>query len=576
MSVTKQVKDAIDLVTLIGQNVKLQKMGANFKGLCPFHSEKTPSFYVNAQGQYFHCFGCGKTGDVFHWVQERDNITFSEALEILAQQAGIELAKRKTKSPTEISQEELLRNILDQAQLFYIKNLENTAEALDYLQKRGFTKSQIGDFGFGFASELWDGVINHLQSFQFSADQVHLSGLSSKTEKGKTIDFLRGRITIPIRDPRGRIIAFAGRTLAENQPKYLNTRETQLFKKSHTLFGMDKARHHAKEGLLIVEGYFDVLQLQKLNIYCAVAPMGTALTADHLQGLKRYTNRLIFCFDGDEAGRKAMHSSLKTALPMGFEVRLLELPQGEDPDSWSLKLGSAGFTEALTHAPDWTSFILNRLLEGKDLSRLSERMSIYKLLMEFLPYLPKNPESRSLLASIGHQLQIPASEINKALSKDNVKTNEQSDHISLKGSNKYLVSDPIKEMLYLYSKGCRLDEIRQIPEAWWIDLEGSSYLQCLIDGGEITERRDEEISQVISMIDAHYSLRGGGQYLPNIDNVKSKLEMAYLDRERLNLQRKIKEPATLVNLELVGQLENEISILIKRKSDLLAKERRTK
>ncbi|MFM8987810.1 MAG: DNA primase [Holophagaceae bacterium] len=576
MNVTKQVKDAIDLVALISQNVKLQKVGANFKGLCPFHSEKTPSFYVNPQSQYFHCFGCGKTGDVFHWIQERENITFSEALELLAQQSGIELPNRKQKSSQAVAQDESLRNILEQAQLFFQKNLEKDPKAIAYIKKRGFNESQISDFGFGFANDSWDELINHLQSSLYSIEQIHLSGLSSKTEKGKSIDFLRDRITIPIRDPRGRIIAFAGRTMGDSQPKYLNTRETNLFKKSHTLFGMDKARHNAKEGLLIVEGYFDVLQLQKLNILQGVAPMGTALTEDHLKVLKRYTNRLIFCFDGDDAGRKAMHSSLKAALPMEFELRLLELPQDEDPDSWSLKLGSEGFKEALIHAPDWTSFILNRLLTGKDLSRLSERMSVFKLMTEFLPYLPKNTESRSLLASLGHQLQIPVSEMNKAMNTSTIKIKNEPQEVSSKVLPKLRLNDLVKEMLFLFSKGHEKDEIRQIPEAWWIELEGSSYLQQALDLEYGDGKREEKIEQVISTIDAQYSSRGAGEYLPNMDGVKRRLEMAYLDRERLSLQRKIQEPATLINPKMLQQLENEISILIKRKSDLLAKDRRTK
>lgn len=364
--------------------------------------------------------------------------------------------------------------------------------------------------------------------------------------------------------------------MGDQQPKYLNTRETQLFKKSHTLFGMDKARHNAKDGLLIVEGYFDVLQLQKLNIYQAVAPMGTALTEDHLKALKRYTNRLVFCFDGDDAGRKAMYSSLKTALPMEFEVRLLELPQGEDPDSWSLKLGSEGFREAIVHSPEWTSFVLNRLLSGRDLSRLSERMSVYKSMMEFLPYLPKNTETRSLLASLGHQLQIPTSEMSKAMNTNGIKTQDQSREIKPQRLPKLSFNDLVKEMIYLFAKGHGKDEIRQIPEAWWIELEGSDYLQRALESEYGDGTREEELEQVISTIDAHYSSRGGGEYLPNIDSVRSRLEMAFLDRERLSLQRKTQEPSTLINPEMVKQLENEISILIKRKSDLLAKDRRTK
>ncbi len=574
MSIAKKVKDSVDLVALISQNVKLQKVGSNFKGLCPFHSEKTPSFYVNPQNQYFHCFGCGKTGDVFHWIQERDNITFSEALELLAEQSGIELPNRTLKSQNEKTQEDLLRNILEQAQVYFQKNLQKNTKAINYMKNRGFSESQISDYGFGFANESWDSLINHLQASHVSIEQIHLSGLSSKTDKGKSIDFLRDRLTIPIRDPRGRIIAFAGRTLGDQQPKYLNTRETSLFKKSQTLFGLDKARHNAKEGLLIVEGYFDVLQLQKLNIPQSVAPMGTALTEDQIDGIKKYTNRLILCFDGDDAGRNAMHSSLKTALPKEFEIRLLELPQGEDPDSWSLKLGSQGFKDAIAHSPDWTSFILNRLLSGKDLSRLSERMSIYKSMGEFLPYLPNNTETRSLLVSLGHQLQIPMSEMDKARNLNVTKRKEISREASYQATARLICNDLIKEMIYIFTKGNK-EDIRNIPEAWWSELEGSIYLQQVLDYEYTEQDRNEDLERVISVIDAYYASRSSTEqvFIPKIDNIKKKLEISFIDKERLLLQRKSLETITAVNPDLSKQIENEISILIKRKSDILAKDR---
>jgi hypothetical protein len=203
-------------------------------------------------------------------------------------------------------------------------------------------------------------------------------------------------------------------------------------------------------------------------------------------------------------------------------------------------------------------------------------MSVYKSMMEFLPYLPKNTETRSLLASLGHQLQIPTSEMSKAMNTTGIKTQDQSREIKPQRLPKLSFNDLVKEMIYLFSKGHGKDEIRQIPEAWWIELEGSDYLQRALESEYGDGTREEELEQVISTIDAHYSSRGGGEYLPNIDSVRSRLEMAFLDRERLSLQRKTQEPSTLINPEMVKQLENEISILIKRKSDLLAKDRRTK
>ncbi|MCE1229101.1 MAG: DNA primase, partial [Firmicutes bacterium] len=410
-----RVKDATDLVALVGQAVKLRKQGSAWVGLCPFHSERSASFQVVGDRGFYHCFGCGKHGDAFTWLQEREGLTFPEALEQLAKQAGIELPRQRERSAAEMDLEERLRAALDTAQAYFQARLRETPKALEYLKGRGFSGAFTDEAGFGFAPEGWDNLIAHLRKSGFSPELMEQAGLISRSEKGKPIDFLRHRLTIPIHDARGRLIAFGGRAFGDDKPKYLNTRETSLFSKSSVLFGFQRAKGAFKEGALVVEGYFDVLQLHQEGVNQAVAPLGTALTEQHLQMIGRFTKRLVLCFDGDAAGIRAMEKALALALPASFDVRLLLLPQGEDPDTWCMKLGAEAFRELVRQAPDWTTFVINRALTGKDVRRIPDRMAALKELADFLVFLPRTLERRELFASLAHQLQIPLAEFDRAV-----------------------------------------------------------------------------------------------------------------------------------------------------------------
>ena len=339
----QRVKDATDLLVLVGQAVKLRKQGAAWVGLCPFHSERTPSFQVLADRGFYHCFGCGKHGDAFTWLMEREGLTFPEAMEQLARAAGIDLPKVRERSPAEVDHESRLRAALEAAQAFYMKRLGETAKALDYLKGRGMTEAFCAEAGFGCAPDAWEVLVNHLRSLGFSHELIEQTGLASRSERGSLVDFLRNRLTIPIHDARGRLIAFGGRAFGDEKPKYMNTRETALFSKGQVLFGFHRAKGQLRDGALVVEGYFDVLQLHQEGIHGAVAPLGTALTEGHLQQIGRFTKRLILCFDGDAAGQRAMEKALRLALPAGFDVRLLVLPLEEDPDTWCMKLGAQAF-----------------------------------------------------------------------------------------------------------------------------------------------------------------------------------------------------------------------------------------
>ena len=410
----QRVKDATDLVALVGQAVKLRKQGAAWVGLCPFHSERTPSFQVVQERGFYHCFGCGKHGDAFSWLQEREGLSFPEALEQLAKAAGVELPAMRERSRQEVDLEARLRAVLEMAQAFYERRLADCGKAKDYLQGRAIAPDFAREAGFGYAPEAWEALVEDLRRQGLSPDLVEQSGLAVRNDRGNLRDFLRDRLTIPIHDARGRIIAFGGRAFGDG-PKYLNTRETPLFSKGSVLFGFHRAKGHLRDGALVVEGYFDVLQLHQQGVNQAVAPLGTALTEQHLEQIKRFTKRLILCFDGDAAGTRAMEKSLKLALPLGLDVRLLLLPGGEDPDTWCLKLGSEAFQEMVRSAPDWTSFVVDRALEGRDFRRIPDRMAALQELAEYLGFLPNTPERRELFASLAHQLQVPLPELDRAV-----------------------------------------------------------------------------------------------------------------------------------------------------------------
>lgn len=558
----ERVKDATDLVALVGQAVKLRKSGAAYSGLCPFHSERSPSFQVVPGKNFYHCFGCGKHGDAFTWLMEREGMNFPEALEQLANAAGIELPKYKERPPAEVDQEARLRAVLDAAQVWYEVRLASHVEAQAYLKKRGISDSFSKEAGFGVAPDSWDGLMTALKGHGFPTESIEQAGLASRTERGSLVDFLRNRLTIPIHDARGRLVAFGGRAFGDEKPKYMNTRETTLFHKGEMLFGMHRAKGVMRDGAVVVEGYFDVLQLQQQGIHSAVAPMGTALTEDHLRLIGRFTKRLVLCFDGDAAGRRAFEKSLRLALPYGFDVRLLELPDGEDPDTWCLRIGAEAFRELLRRAPDWTSFMLAQALKGKDLRRIADRMEAFKELQAYLPYLPNTPERRELFASLAHQLQIPLSEINRSIKSHSLAQVPQ----ELVQSTDPKVDELIRPLLHF----CQVPETRQhiaeLPHAWWETLVGAPVLQALLDADGDESSLSDEILALVRRQEAQKASRDASDTIP--ERAFARLEAAYVQRELGLLNQQLQDPATSTDPDLCRHLESRQASLLLRKSTL--------
>ncbi len=369
-----QVLSSTDIVDVIKEKVNLTKNGTNFKGLCPFHSEKTPSFNVSSSKQFYHCFGCGAHGDAIKFIQEHDNLTFIEALTKLAQAAGLELPEKTKKNDTYYNL--FISNKL--AAEFYSRSLENNSEAKTYLENRGIDQGMIETFHLGLSNNKWDDLTNLFSKEKIINNAIE-AGLVIKSNN-KTYDRFRNRIMFPIRNSTGNIIGFGARIYnSDDGAKYLNSPETKLFHKSYELYGLYECKKDiAKEkSVIIVEGYTDVIGLYKSDIKNCVATLGTAFTKFHFNKIKRYTNKIIFCFDGDAAGKSAAWKAITNCLPElkdEIQLYLIFLPEGCDPDSY-VKDEKDNFDNLINNPMPLSEYIIEHLGTDIDIKTVEGKTS---------------------------------------------------------------------------------------------------------------------------------------------------------------------------------------------------------
>ncbi|MDJ0740543.1 MAG: DNA primase, partial [Gammaproteobacteria bacterium] len=378
-----------DIVEIIGRRVPLKKAGREFHACCPFHSEKTPSFTVSPAKQFYHCFGCGAHGSALGFLMEYDRLSFPEAVEELASSMGLEVPREAAfdQGPDHRP----LYELLELAAQHYEQQLRqhaDAARAVDYLRQRGLSGEIAARFRLGFAPPGWDNLLQALGGDDERVARLRDAGLITEQDH-KRYDRLRDRIIFPIRDGRGRVVGFGGRLLGDGKPKYLNSPETPVFHKGRELYGLYEARqadgHPAR--LLVVEGYMDVVALAQFGIGNAVATLGTATTSDHLEKLYRATPEVVFCFDGDRAGRDAAWKALQTALPLmrdGRQARFLFLPDGEDPDSLVRQIGAAAFTERVGGAQPLSEYLFEKLSAQVDMQTLDGRARLGELTQPLL------------------------------------------------------------------------------------------------------------------------------------------------------------------------------------------------
>ncbi len=413
-----------DVVEIVGRYVQLKKGGANYSGLCPFHSEKSPSFSVSPTKQFYHCFGCGKNGNAIGFLMDHAGMTFVEAVKDLAQQYGLQVPEDdaspqdRARAAEQRQKQLTLNDVLEKAAQAYRKHLKDSDRAVDYFKRRGLSGAVARQFGLGYAPEGWRSLASVFPNYDdpllVESGLVILNDEAGTAEK--RYDRFRDRVMFPIRNVKGECIGFGGRVLGDEKPKYLNSPETPVFSKGRELYGLFEARNALRDHgyALVTEGYMDVVALAQLGFPNTVATLGTACTTEHLQKLFRFTDSVIFSFDGDDAGRRAARKALDGALPFASDVRsvkFLFLPSEHDPDSFIREFGTEAFARFISEAVPLSRFLIDTAREGCELSTAEGRAHFASRARPLWTLLPDGALKRQLLVEIADHVQLANREL---------------------------------------------------------------------------------------------------------------------------------------------------------------------
>lgn len=427
--VIRRVRDSINVYDLISGYVALKKTGKNWLGLCPFHSEKTPSFNVNTEKQIFHCFGCGVGGDVFKFVELQEGLNFPEAIKTLAARSGITLpqdARDLRQDKRSEDEKKTLLTIVAEAAEFFTKELASPAgsAAREYLRKRGVSDAIIREFALGYVRPEWDGLLKHLKHLNYTPSQMERAGLVVKRSEGEGYyDRFRNRIIFPIRDMTGQVIAFGGRVMDDSLPKYLNSSETALYSKSNVLYGLDMAKDHGrKQGyFIIVEGYLDAIACHQYGIRNAVATLGTALTDGHLRLMRRFVDKLVLIFDPDPAGVKASLRGFDLFVASSMKVNVVSLPGGDDPDTFLQKQGQEAFAARLRESSKFMDFVIEQVVKSSPSRSIDEKIEKAEEMLSYISRLPSGIERDHYLKKTAESLDLDETVLRQEMPKQTIK-----------------------------------------------------------------------------------------------------------------------------------------------------------
>jgi len=424
-SFAEKVKQQADIVRVIGEYVRLKKAGQNFMGLCPFHQEKTPSFAVHPVRQIYHCFGCGAGGDVFKFVMELEKCAFPEALRTVAEKCGIPIPRPRERSPEERRENQERGALVEMhrdAAAFFVRQLREGAEghvAAAYLEERGLDREALARFGLGYAPSSGDALLRHLKQ-KFSEKLLDTSGLFSRDQRdqggGRLFDRFRRRVMFPITNESGKIIAFGGRAMGDDMPKYLNSPETPIYSKSHVLYHLDRAKQALRQSDfgILVEGYMDAIAVARAGISNVVASCGTSLAEPQIRLLRRFTRRVVVNYDPDSAGQTATERSLALLLEKEFEVRVLALPGGADPDKFLHEQGADAYRKLLAQAPPYLDYLIGRARQ-MDRSTAEGKVAALNFLMPFVQKLPNRLLRSEWATKIASDLTVDEPVLREAL-----------------------------------------------------------------------------------------------------------------------------------------------------------------
>ncbi len=473
----QDILSRVDIVEIIQSRVALTKKGHNHLSRCPFHDEKTPSFTVSSTKQFYYCFGCSAHGNALSFLMTYDRMEFIDAITYLAQQAGIDVNYEAITQSNQPHQD--LYPLMERIANYYKKTLRNAPQAIQYLKSRGLTGQTAKDYGIGYAPSEWDNLTRHLQNDTKHQQQMITAGMLIRKDSGKTYDRFRHRIMFPIRDVRGRIIAFGGRSIGDDTPKYLNSPETPIFHKSNELYGLYEARqkNQTLHRILIVEGYMDVISLHQHGITYAVATLGTATNVKHTQKLLRYTDEIIFCFDGDRAGQQAAWKALTINLPIlrdGIHIRFLFLPKNEDPDSYIRTIGKEAFEERIQQAQSLSTVFFESLEQQFPLNSLDAKARFAIQAIQLLNTMPLGIFHQLMSQQLADRCHLPIEELDKLI------TAQSNGPITPTSSNSLLLAPAQLASALLLQYPNLVDKISDLTALQTVEAPGKSMLIQLI------------------------------------------------------------------------------------------------
>ncbi len=564
-----RVRSAVDVVALISESVPLKRAGRKFRGLCPFHAEKTPSFYLDDEKGLFYCFGCQTGGDVFKFVMLRENVEFLEAARLLARRAGIPIPEQRAGQRSE--REVILAAHRDAAGYFHeiLKGGDEGAGARRYLRGRGFAGETVERLQMGFATDTWDGLREHLVRRGFGVEHLVSGGLLSRKEgRSSTYDRFRGRIVFPIRNLSGEVVGFGGRLIGPGEPKYLNSSDTPIYNKREMLYGLDLTRGAIRDTgeAIVVEGYFDFASLLQAGIGNAVATLGTSFTEQQAVLLRRFADRVVMNYDPDAAGATATRRSIDLLISLGFSVRVLRIASGQDPDEFVRGAGGEAYRALVAQAPRHFDYLLECAIAGRD---TMDRELVSRVVREILPVIARVPdriERSGCINTMAERLAIDdailLSEIRDALLKD---ARPRVPGVRPPAPARFTTAEGRLVRALVESSELRAELLARMQTD---ELAGSLVeeivraLQGLAaEGGEVTyatlvETLDEPVRSVLAMLAVEQAPAvGRAEALHCIDSLK----MRRMKRERDRLQKEMESATDAAQLEDLLRRKVELS-----------------
>ena len=477
----EEIQAKSDIVEVLSRYITLKKLGRNYKTNCPFHNEKTPSFVVSPDKQIYHCFGCGAGGNVFSFVMKYENVQFPEAVELLAEKAGVKLP-RQARSGADDSFADKLYGINDMACAFFQAALENNPATKDYLASRGISQASLKDFRIGYAPDSWESLLNFFRSKGVEPKVLEKAGLVIPNDKGGHYDRFRNRAIFPIMDLRGRVLGFGARVLDSSLPKYLNSPETIIYSKGKNLYGLNFSKEHIKKEkfALIVEGYLDFIVPYQTGVKNIIATLGTSLTIDQIKLLKRYTNTVIMVYDPDEAGETASLRNLDLFISEDVNVYIAELSEGLDPDSYIRKFGAEDFLKRVKSSKNVFEYKLDKLKGKFDIRSTNGKMGIVAAMLPTISRINNAVFKSELVKKLAERLSVDEEAIRSELKK--VKTENY--------EPKYA---PAPAEMKKTNKGAEIMLLALM-------LEGGNYIDSIRSQLAIDELRDTSVRDVVSVV----------------------------------------------------------------------------